>query len=46
MVAANELLFESHSGVTVLGAAKVKAKFTIRKLEESSGVRANKVPRD
>lgn len=46
MVAANELLFESHSGVTVLGAAKVKEKFTVRKLEENSGTRANKIPRD
>ena len=46
MIAANELLFESHSGVTVLGAAKVKAKFTVMKLEESSGVRGNKIPMD
>lgn len=46
MIAANELLFESHSGVTVLGAAKVEAKFTVMKLEEKSGVKGNKIAMD
>lgn len=41
MIAANELLFESHSGVTVLGAVKVEMKFTVMKLEVNSGVRKN-----
>lgn len=44
MIAANELLFESHSGVTVLRNAKVKAKFTIMKLEKNSGAGEIKYP--
>lgn len=46
MIAANELLFESHSGVTVLEAAKVKARFIVMELEENSGVRESKIPMD
>lgn len=44
MIVANELLFESHSSVVVLGAVKVEVKFTGMKLEENSGVRGKEIP--